>query len=140
MSERRVAPPGGMPPPRTVDDPRGGGTLDLEALARAVCDRYYAEFGDEDERYGDAGRAWCVHDNQHLLNWAALDVHGVVALDDQVAWLARVLEARGFPLDRLARNLELDAAVLRDELDHADAMAARLERAAAMVRERGSFL
>jgi hypothetical protein len=140
MSERRLAPPSGMPPPRTVDDPGGGGTLDLEALARAVCARYYAEFGDEDERYGEVGRAWCVHDNQHLLNWAALDVHGVVALEDQVAWLARVLEARGFPLYRLARNLELDAAVLRDELDHADAMAARLERAAAMVRERGSFL
>ena len=30
----------------------------------------------------------------------------------QVAWLARVLEAREFPLERLARNLEIAAEVV----------------------------
>jgi hypothetical protein len=136
---RRVAPPSGMAPPATAIGPAGD-ELDLRALARAVCARYYEEFPDEDARYGDAGRRWCVHDNQHLLNWAALDVRGDVVLDEQVAWLARVLEAREFPLDRLARNLELGAAVARDEVAQGDALAQRLDAAAAMVRERGSFL
>jgi hypothetical protein len=137
--DRRVAPPSGMAPPATVTGPQGD-ELDLRALARAVCDRYYAEFTDEDERYGDAGRQWCVHDNQHLLNWAALDVAGMVALEEQVAWLARVLEARDFPLPRLARDLDLGAAVVRSAVAGGEPMAERLEAAAALVRERGSFL
>lgn len=139
---RRVAPPSGMAAPHEVPSPAGDGhVLDLVALAKGVCSRYYNEFADEDERYGPAGRAWCVHDNQHLLNWAALDAAGSVDLDAQVAWLARVLEARDFPLDRLARNLDLGAAVVRDEVgDGAEAMAAALEGAARMVRERGTFL
>jgi hypothetical protein len=128
-----------MAPPRTVVGP-GGEELDLEALARAVCERYYAEFADEDERYGDAGRAWCRHDNQHLLNWAALDTAGAVSLGDQVAWLARVLEARDFPIDRLARNLDLGAGVVREQVGGGEPMALALEAAAAMVRERGTFL
>jgi hypothetical protein len=136
---RRPSPPSGMAPPATAPGPAGD-ELDLRTLARAVCDRYYAEFTDEDERYGDAGRQWCVHDNQHLLSWAALDVRGEVILDEQVAWLARVLEARDFPLDRLARNLELGAAVVRNDVAEGDAMAQRLEGAAAMVRGRTSFL
>ena len=37
-------------------------------------------------------------------------------LEERLAWLARVLEAREFPLPRLARNLELAAAVVRDDL------------------------
>ena len=57
-----------------------------------------------------------MHDNQHLLNWAALDVAGAVVLDEQVAWLARVLAARDFPVDRLARDLELAAAVVRAQV------------------------
>ncbi|HEU4975556.1 MAG TPA: hypothetical protein VFT50_10745 [Baekduia sp.] len=139
--DRRVAPPSGMAAPREAPAPDGEGVLDLVALAEAVCARYYDEFSDEDQRYGEAARLWCVHDNQHLLNWAALDVAGSVELDAQVAWLARVLEARAFPLDRLARNLELDAVVVRDAVGaDAEPMATALERAAAMVRERGTFL
>jgi hypothetical protein len=138
--QRRVDPPSGMPPPRSAPAPAGGGELDLEALARAVCARYYEEFGDEDERYGAAGRAWCVHDNQHLLNWAALEVTGTVVLADQVAWLARVLEARHFPLPRLARDLELCAEVVRRDVDGGEPMARALDGAAAMVRERGTFM
>jgi hypothetical protein len=138
---RRVAPPSGMAPPQEVPAPGGDGrVLDLVALAQGVCSRYYEEFTDEDERYGEAGRLWCVHDNQHLLQWAALEVAGSVELNGQVAWLARVLEARGFPLDRLARNLELGAAVVRDQVAGGESMATALEGAAGMVRERGTFL
>jgi hypothetical protein len=138
----RPAPPSGMPPPATASLP-GGREIDLVPMAREVCARYAGEFPDEQERYGDAGRAWCVHDNQHLLNWAVLDVRGDLSLQEQVAWLGRVLEARDFPLHRLARNLDLDAEVVRESVGtdgDAAAVAAALERAATMVRTRGSFL
>ena len=131
--DRSVAPPSGMAPPATVTGPAGD-ELDLRALAAAVCGRYYEEYTDEDARYGDAGRQWCVHDNQHLLNWAALDVAGAVVLDEQVAWLARVLAARDFPVDRLARDLELAAAVVRAQVAGGEPMARRLEGAAAGLR------
>jgi hypothetical protein len=142
-------PPATTPRRSTIGDgaadrapsPCGGEDLDLHALAAAVCRRYYAEFADEDAVYGDVGRAWCQHDNQHLLNWAALAAAGAVSLDDQVAWLARVLESRAFPILRLARSLELGGAVVRERLGAgAEAMARKLDGAAAMIRERGTFL
>jgi hypothetical protein len=111
------------------------------ALAAAVCERYYGEYTDEDAVYGEVGRLWCRHDNQHLLNWAALDAAGTVTLDEQVAWLARVLEARQFPILRLARSLELGGEVVREQLgDGGEPMAAALDGAAAMIRRRGTFL
>jgi hypothetical protein len=136
---RRPAPPSGQPPPSGVSL-ADGTRLDLEPLAREVCARYAAEFPDEEERYGDAGRQWCVHDNQYLLSWAVLDRTGFVDLEDQVAWLARVLEARAFPLDRLARDLDIAAEVLGARVPAAEDAARRLQDAAVMVRARGSFL
>ena len=131
MSEPRTEPPSGAPPPRTAAGPDG--EIDLVALARAVCRRYDGEFPDERERYGPAGMAWCEHDNQHLLSWAVADVHGgFVDLLAQVAWLARILVARDFPLPRLARNLELCAEVVTRELTD-PALADRLREAAASV-------
>ena len=101
---RRVAPPSGAPAPETADG------VDLRALGELVTNRYGREFPDEDERYDPAiWRAWCRHDAQYLLQWAILDADGTISLDEQVAWLARVLSARDFPLDRLARTLELCA-------------------------------
>jgi hypothetical protein len=139
---RRVEPPSGTAPPTAAPSPSGDGTeIDLYALAAATVQRYYAEFTDEDAVYGEVGRLWCQHDLQHLLNWAALDVAGHVTLDEQVAWLARILESRQFPILRLARSLELGAGVVRDELGAgAEAMASRLDGAAAMIRARGTFL
>jgi hypothetical protein len=92
----------------------GGELLDLRVLAEEICSRYRAEFPDEQERYGDAGVAWCVHDNQHILNWAVTAANGLGGFERQVDWLAGVLEARDFPLDRLARDLEIAAAVLEE--------------------------
>jgi hypothetical protein len=91
--------------------------VDLVSLSSEICARYRAEFPDEQERYGDAGLAWCVHDNQHILNWAVLGRAGDVDLERELAWLARVLAARGFPLDRLVRNLEIAAEVARERLE-----------------------
>jgi len=131
MSEGRTVAPSGTAAPRVAAGPAG--EIDLVALAQAVCARYDAEFPDERERYGPAGMAWCEHDNQHLFNWAVADVHGAfVDLLDQVAWLARVLAARDFPLDRLARNLELCADVVVAELCD-ERVAARMREASASV-------
>ena len=107
----RPAPPGGAAAPLDVQAPDGS-TVDVRSLAKQICARYRAEFPDEEERYGDAGQAWCVHDNQYILHWAILDVRGTITLDEQIAWLARVLDARDFPLDRLERNLEIAAEVI----------------------------
>jgi hypothetical protein len=114
-----LEPPSGEPPPAAARL-AGGDPIDLVALAREVCRRYRAEFPDERERYGDAGIDWCVHDNQHILNWAVLARGGDVDLDRELAWLARVLAARAFPLDRLVRNLEIAAEVVRERLDGAE--------------------
>src|SRR5262249_19882506 len=106
------------------------------------CERYRAEYPDEEERYGEAGMLWCRHDNQHLLNWAVLDTLEYVSIDEQVAWLAKVLEAREFPLDRLAPDLDIPAGAAGGGREHADAgaVAAALTGAAAMVRSRETFL
>ncbi len=94
--------------PSGAAPPEEAAGLDLRARAERVTDRYGTEFPDEDERYEPAvWRAWFRHDTQYLLQWAVLDVDGTTSLDRQVAWLAGVLEARDFPLDRLARTLEL---------------------------------
>lgn len=140
MSPRpRPAPPSGQPPPRQVAL-ADGTEVDLEAVATEVCARYAAEYPDEHERYGDAGRDWCVHDNQHLVNWAVLDTREYVSLEDQVSWLAKVLEAREFPLDRLARDLDIAAAVVGERVPGGGPVAAALTRAGAMVRSRPTFL
>ena len=111
----RLEPPSGQPPP-TAARLGDGPPLDLAALARDVCRRYRSEFPDEAERYGDAGVAWCVHDNQHMLNWAVETVNGYFDINQEVAWLANILDARQFPTDRLARNLDIGAEVVRETL------------------------
>jgi hypothetical protein len=136
---RELAPPSGWPPPIEAKAP-GGRTIDLLALAREVCRRYRAEYADEQRRYGDVGVAWCVHDNQHILNWAILAAYEGLDLRTQVSWLARILEARDFPLDRLARDLELAADVTRGGVVDGDEIGERLAAEAAFVRSRPSFL
>jgi hypothetical protein len=135
----RPAPPSGQPPPVRAEL-ADGTEVDLEALAREVCERYRAEYPDEEGRYGEVGREWCRHDNQHLINWAVLHTREFVVLDEQVAWLAKVLEAREFPLDRLARDLDIAAAVVGEQVRGAGAVAAALSGAAGMVRSRPTFL
>ena len=105
-------PPSGHPPPATAEL-GDGDLLDLRTLAVEICRRYRIEFQDEEERYGDAGIAWCIHDNQHILNWAVTEQNGFGGLHAQLSWLAGVLHARNFPLERLVRNLELAAVVIK---------------------------
>lgn len=133
-------PPSGVPPPVEAQV-RGGEPIDLRALAEEICRRYRAEFPDEQGRYGDAGVAWCVHDNQHILNWAVGARNGLVELERELAWLARVLEAREFPLERLARDLDIAAEVAGERLeDPARGIAVALTAGAEFVRSRPTFL
>jgi hypothetical protein len=127
---RAVAPPSGSPAPETAT--LAGRSIALRPLAEAVADRYFAQFPDDLERYGDAARAWEVHDTQYCLQWAVLDVEGGADVEREVAWLANVLRSRGFPLERLARNLELAADVVAEQVaEPGPAVADRLRAAAA---------
>ena len=104
------APSGGAAP--ELAELPGGQPLDLAAAAREIARRHRAEFPDEEERYGDAGLEWCAHDNQWILAWAAADASGFENLGRQLEWLAGILDARGYPVQRLARNLEIAAHVV----------------------------
>ena len=130
----RPAPPGGHPPPTTARL-ADAAEIELTPLAHAICARYQAEFPDEAGRYGPAGQEWCVHDNLHLLAWAIADAElHLVDLASQVQWLARVLAARDFPLERLARDLDIAAEELAREHPRLTTSAAGLRRAADLVR------
>ena len=138
MSARRPAPPGGWPPP---DRARlGGREVLLAPLAAAIAERYFERYPEDLERYGDVARDWEVHDTLHLLNWAIGDAAGHLDLLRQVSWLAGVLEARSFPLEHLAGNLELAAEEVARAVAGGGAVADRLRAAAAHVRERPTFL
>jgi hypothetical protein len=138
MTARRTAPPGGWPPPERVR--LAGEAIALRPLAEAVAERYFERYPEDLARYGDVARDWEVHDTQHLLNWAVGDVEGHVDLVRQVGWLAGVLQARGFPLEHLASNLELAAETVEAQVGGAPAVAQRLRDAAAHVRGTRSFL
>jgi len=125
--------PGGMPAPTSA--PLGSRRVALRPLAEAIADRYFDEFPEDLERYGEVARPWEIYDTSHCLQWALLDAQGVVSLDREVAWLATVLSARDFPLEHLARNLELAADVIDEQLGEAGAqVGSRLRAVAAGVR------
>jgi len=132
-------PPSGWPPPvssRAPDDRE----IDLVRVARRACLAFVAEFPDYASRYGPAGVPWCLHDNQHILNWAILSLRGSVEFERELAWLARVLEAREFPLARLARGLELLAGAVRKEYPDLAEVAERVDRGSAFLASRRTFL
>ena len=128
---REVAPPSGQLPPATVRL-RSGEVVALPPFAEAASDAHLAAHPDELERYGEHARAWCVHDLQWLALWTAQDADGQnVELDTQLDWLARLLDARGYPVTSLADALGTLADELRGTLPGA---AGRLDAGAARVR------
>jgi hypothetical protein len=136
MTVKATQPPAGGDAPPVTARLSGGERLDLVALATEICRQYRLEFPDEQGRYGDAGNAWCIHDNQHLLSWAIEAANGHLDMSEQVSWLASVLAARGFPLPRLARDLDLAAVVMQGRVSGAPGalVAGQLRDAAALVR------
>ncbi len=127
---KHLARPSGAPPPAEATLPDGS-RLVLPPVAAEITERYAQTFPDEDDRYSPEWRDWSTHDNQHVLRWALDAQRGLVDLWAQIAWLARILEARDFPLDRLARSLELAADVLAERAGTTAAPAAAELRAAA---------
>ena len=128
-----VPPPSGSPAPTSTT--LAGQTIALTPIAEAVADRYFNEFPQDLERYGRAARAWEIHDTAHCLQWAVLDIQRLADLQHEIEWLTKVLHARGFPLEHLARNLELAADITDERLaEHGPALAQRLRSAAAAVR------
>ena len=136
---RRLSPPSGMAPPQRATAPRGH-EVNLVEIARKTCVAYDEEFPDERDRYGPAGIEWCRHDVQHLLNWAVLSLTHDLDFEEQLCWLARVLEARDFPLPRLARCLELLAGIIRESVGSEPEIADRVDSAAAYVSSHETFL
>lgn len=122
-------PPSGSPPPASARLPDGS-EVELEPIAREICRIYREEFPDEQERYGDAGIAWCVHDNQHILNWAMADLAGFADLDQKMRWLAGILSRRDFPVARIVRNLEIGGGVCDRKGLGSPALGDRLRQAA----------
>lgn len=127
MTER----PSGRAAPTETRLP-GGTVVALVDLAREICRRYRDEFPDEQERYGEAGVAWCEHDNQWILHWALEDLAGIGDLDRHITWLADVLARRDFPVPRLVRDLEIAADVVAE--GGSDALAGRLRAVAEAIR------
>jgi len=135
---RRLAPPGGWPPPDHAT--LAGASVDLVGIAADVAELYFEAHPDDLERYGDLAREWEQHDTQHLLNWAIGDAEGHVDLVKQVSWLAGVLEARDFPLEHLASNLDIAGDVVEGRVAGGPKVAERLRAAAAHVRATETFL
>lgn len=128
---RRPALPGGTPPPTTARLPDGT-VLELRPLAERISQAHLRRHPEDLERYGaETALAWCTHDHQHLVSWAAEDL----ALDAQVLWLASVLDARGYPVANLADSLATAAEVIEREIatDAGREVAAKLRAAAAKV-------
>ena len=131
---KRLAPPSGSQAPAAATL-RPGERIELVQLAEELSSRYFAEFPDDLDSYGDAAREWCVHDNRYILAWAIGDLAGHRMLADQVEWLAGLLAARDYPLERLARNLELAGDVLAERVpERRDEAVGLLAGAAAAVR------
>jgi hypothetical protein len=57
-----------------------------------------------------------VYDNQWVLSWAIMAASGWGDFQAQLLWLAGILESRGYPVDRLARDLEIAADVTAADL------------------------
>ncbi len=101
--DRRLAPPSGWPPPPQ-----------FAAQAEEITRRFFELHPEELERYGEHAPAWCRHDNQHILAWAA-SPHA--DFDKEIRWLAGVLGARGYPLTSLADDLDIAAEVVPELAD-----------------------
>jgi hypothetical protein len=122
-----------MPAPTSAT--LSGERIALQPLAEAVAKRYFDEFPEDLGRYGEAARAWEIHDTSHCLQWAVLDAEGLASLPRQIEWLTTVLRSRKFPLEHLARNLELAADAVEERLTGSGAaIALRLRAAALQVR------
>lgn len=132
LRAEQLRPPSGGTPPRDSVRLPDGTTCFLAPLAHSVARRHLDQFPDEAERYGDAGFEWCVHDVQWILAWAASEVGGSDGLlRKQLNWLGGLLAARGYPLERITRAVEIAADAVDVEYPGSGDALSRVLRAAA---------
>lgn len=87
--------------------------MPLVPLAEAVTERHLERHPEDVGRYGqDLAWEWCVHDMQHVLAWAISDQE----FEGQLTWLARVLDAREYPVGNLIDCTMTAADVVEEEL------------------------
>ena len=129
---REVSRPSGSPPPAEAQF--GMVRVPLVALAEETARRHLLTHPEDATRYGDLAREWAVHDMQHVLAWAFGDAGDLVELGEQVGWLARVLDARGYPLGNLSDCLVIAADVVAEQVADGEGVAARLREVAEAVR------
>ena len=109
-----LRPPSGYPPPTGATLPDGS-ELDLVALAQEVCAEYRAEFPDEPGATGTP--AWPGACTTTSTSSAGRPSRSTTrpGFHKEIGWLAGVLGARDFPLDRLERNLGIAAEVVAEQ-------------------------
>jgi hypothetical protein len=83
---------------------------------------------------------WCLHDNQHLLNWAVMSLTHGISFENELAWLAGILEHRQFPLERLVHNLELLSSALSTTYPDEQEVAERIKEGEAFIASRPTFI
>ena len=124
-----------MAPPATVMTATGE-TVELVPLAEEVTRRHLARHQEDVTRYGhELAWEWCVHDMQHVLAWAIADQE----FRGQLAWLARLLDARDYPVNNVFDCVVTAAEVVGQELppEVGPAVAARMRQAADALRSEG---
>ena len=86
-----------------------------DELALAITQALYAEMPDLTRKYGERGRAKCLHDMRYNLEHLApaVALGEPVLFARYVAWLRDMLAARGIPTDEVRRSLELTQDVVR---------------------------
>jgi hypothetical protein len=98
---------------------------DVLAAAEEATVRFAVAHPEMDERYGERGRAYAVHDNAYLVAWVqnAVELKAPDTLRRNLRWLLDLLVAREFPRDWFLESLDIVTAVMleRGLLGEADA-------------------
>jgi hypothetical protein len=84
------------------------------AAAEDATVRFAVTHPEMDERYGERGRAYAVHDNAYLVAWVqdAVELEAPDTLRRNLRWLLDLLVAREFPRDWFLESLDIVTAVM----------------------------
>ena len=101
-----------------MDEARGLGAPPERYVpaAEMVTTRLLAEYPELEERYGERGRAFGIHDTAYQIAWIvnAVELQSPERLSRDVLWLREILRARNFPMNVFRRNFELSISACRE--------------------------